>query len=80
MFKDSRGNQLVPGVRVAYNRSGEVRLGNLVSIAENKHTRDYAARPRYYMQSINPFATIIVKGEDGKVSKLTRITNLVVIG
>jgi len=72
VFKDYRGTELVPGVRVAYNRSGEVKLGTLVYIAPSSKKWTFTYAP-------NPLATIKVLGDDGKESTLARITNLVVL-
>lgn len=70
MVTDYRKNEIVPGVLVAYNRSGEVVLGIVQSVLVHKQSAPYPKRQRYKIK---------IKAPSKKVSTVTSTNNLVVI-
>lgn len=72
-YYDCYNQEFIPGCKVAYNRSGEVKIGNLISIRPKANGAGYGGNWH------DVFATIKVQGIDGKVSTLTRLANLVII-
>jgi hypothetical protein len=70
--RDHRGTLIEDGLRVAYNRSGDVDLGVIVSIVKNEW------KPRSYGGWMLNFE-IHIQAEDGHVSKVKNPNSFVII-
>ena len=71
--KDSRGTLIEPGLRVAYNRSGDVMIGEIVELKRCERI------PGYYEDMHILKFELLIKGEDGKVSKIKNYKSFVII-
>lgn len=74
-MNDAYGTKIEVGAYVAYNRSGEVRLGTVKSFS-NGFKRDWRTH-----QPSNEYTFTMVQDKDKKLkpSKITRSVNLVVL-
>jgi hypothetical protein len=61
--KDSRGTTIAPGLRVAYNRSGDVTIGTIEKLANNDW-RNFK---------------LVIKNEDGNTSTVKNPNAFVII-
>lgn len=71
---DTYNNELKPGVRVAFNYSGTVRIGTLIRVTPAKRygkACDYSGEPYYNFEVLHDRLTT--------TSKITKRENLVVI-
>lgn len=80
--RDSRGTLIEPDLRIAFNRSGDIKLGRIVSIKKNLWE---VARGRYMNVSDNTpkhwclnFVMEVI-GEDEKISVLSNPNSFVII-
>ena len=72
---DYYGMVIVPGVRVAYNYMGEVRIGRVESVKNVARN----GRLNRTWSPFEPYLEIRVQQDNGKISKVTNRLNLVVI-
>ena len=72
--KDSNGVVIKPGSRIAYNRSGSVILGEIVSLDRSEWKVD-----KYYERSWYLMFSLKVKDLDGTVSTIKNPNSFVII-
>jgi hypothetical protein len=71
VVRDSRGTTIAPGLRVAYNRSGDVAIGTIEKLAKNDWRKDkYGWRLHF---------ELVIKNENGDTSTVKNPNAFVII-
>lgn len=75
-LRDYKGDEIIPGVKVAFNYSGQVRLG---WVSDIKFVKRYN---RTHDFNLNPYVSITIRRTMGGInfSKVSSVKNLCVIG
>lgn len=74
---DSRGSKISIGANVAYNKSGSVKLGKILSIDKNEWDDVRIGSENKKWWSLRLWLTI--EGEDGSISKVKNANSFVIL-
>ena len=69
--RDSRGTEIAEGLRVAFNRSGDVAIGKIVRVVKNSWK---CSTWRWHLTF-----EIHIEGEDGRISKVKNPNSFIII-
>lgn len=74
IIRDSRGTLIEPGLRVAYNYSGDIAIGNIKEVKKNKW-KPSCSMGMYWILDFE----MLVENENGPISKIKNPNSFVII-
>jgi len=77
IVNDSRGIRIEPGLKVAFNRSGDIVLGTIITVKKNvwKDSRQGVGNQKWWTHHFE----MHIKGEDGNTSKIKNANSFIII-
>jgi hypothetical protein len=70
---DHRGTTICEGLRVAFNRSGDVLIGKIIKVKKNEWTYSESGKRWRLLYEMH------IEAEDGNISKVKNVNSFVII-
>jgi hypothetical protein len=80
--KDRRGIKIEPGLRVAYNHSGDIDMGTILKIVKNEWVKKYNKTAYNRVRKFSHWKLnfeLHIENEDGHISKLKNPNSFLII-